>query len=268
MKTIKALLIAIALLFVPALLPAQTALSSTTLSAAINNSQACFGLASVTGLNTSTANATGGTSTTLGTQAALYVDRELEYVQSINTTAKTVCVLRGMGGSIASAHASGSVVIIGPPAAFLDYDPAGYCGTATPPSAGAPPLYTPWVNQRTSNQWLCGLNSQWVPGFGNPGVSGTPPGPTTASAISSNAITPSGPIIHVTGTTILKTITLPSTYTDGPITLIFDGSGSGLQWDATGNIGVAGTATTAGSAVTFTYDRSLATPKWIPSRLA
>src|SRR5262249_32247788 len=116
-------------------------------------------------------------------------------------------------------------------------------------------------------QWLCSsVTNTWVPGFGNPGVSGVQVQPTAASAISSNAITPSGPLIHVTGTTVLKTITLPATFQNGSVTLIFDGSGSGLTWDATGNINVAGTSTTAGSAVTFTYDRSIS--KWIPSRLA
>jgi hypothetical protein len=72
--------------------------------------------------------------------------------------------------------------------------------------------------------------------------------------------------MHFTGTTALVTITLPSGVLATQITLIFDGSASGLTWTAAGNISVAGTATTAKSAVTFFYDPS--TSKWIPSRLA
>src|SRR5215813_10752016 len=111
-----------------------TALTATTLSAAINNSQSCFGLASVSGISTSANNAVGGTSNTAGSFSAIYMDRELGYVQSVNTSAKTVCVLRGMGGTLASSHASGVMVLVGPPNSFVDYDPAGFCGTSTPPN--------------------------------------------------------------------------------------------------------------------------------------
>src|SRR5438445_4632379 len=131
-----------AVLFVPMLSSAQTALTQTTLGANINNSQACFALAAVTGISTSSNNATGGTTTSVGQQSAIYIDRELGYVQSINSTAKTVCVLRGMGGTLASSHASGTMVLIGPPNAFLNYAPAGYCLTSSPPNAMSPAQYT------------------------------------------------------------------------------------------------------------------------------
>lgn len=75
-----------------------------------------------------------------------------------------------------------------------------------------------------------------------------------------------GTSFHVTGTTALSIITLPAGVMATEITLIMDGSGSGLTWGAGGNISVAGTATTAASAVTFFYDAP--SSKWIPSRLA
>lgn len=76
-----------------------------------------------------------------------------------------------------------------------------------------------------------------------------------------------GKVHHFTGTTQLVTITPPAgLVAGGRITLIFDGSASGLTWTTGGNIAVAGTATTAASAVDFLYDPS--TGLWHPSRLA
>lgn len=79
-------------------------------------------------------------------------------------------------------------------------------------------------------------------------------------------ITVDGDLVHFSGTTQLATITVPDGLVGGEVTLVFDGSGAGLTWSAGGNINVAGTSTTAGSSVTFRYDRSIS--KWIPSRLA
>lgn len=68
------------------------------------------------------------------------------------------------------------------------------------------------------------------------------------------------------GTTALVTITTPASVASGTtLTLLFTGSASGLTWTAAGNISVAGTATTANTAVIFTWDAVLA--KWVPSRI-
>lgn len=88
---------------------------------------------------------------------------------------------------------------------------------------------------------------------------------STALAGANTNVAP-GSRFHLTGTTIMKTLTPPTGFVGGTITIIFDGSGAGLTWDATGNIAVAGTATTALSAVTFYYDPN--TSKWYPDRLA
>lgn len=92
--------------------------------------------------------------------------------------------------------------------------------------------------------------------------------PIGAAIASATTIAPQGGFIHhVTGTTALSVITVPAAcISGGKITLVFDGSGSGLTWGSGGNIAVAGTSTTAGSAVDFFYDPTSA--KWHPSRLA
>jgi hypothetical protein len=270
-NTLKAVLFSLVVLLVPSFVSAQTgtALTSTTTSAIISSNQVSFQVASVTGISGFGAginSPTGGTVAN-GNLTDLYIDRELMQVVSVNTTSKTVVVIRGQGGSQASAHKSGAIVIIGVPSAFIDYDPEGYCGSITAPGTnqnyGNPPTYSPWINQRTSSQWICStVSTTWVPGYGNPGVSGTQADSTTAVA-SATSITPTGALFHVTGTTAVVTIALPATYAGGPVTIIFDGVDT---WTAAGNIAVAGTNTTAGSSVTFVY--SFVTSKWYPSRLA
>lgn len=264
-KTLQVMLLALAVLFISPFAGAQTALTQTTLTANINNSQSCFALASVTGLSTSTNNATGGTTTTVGQQSAIYIDRELGYVQSINSSAKTVCVLRGMGGTLASSHASGTMVLAGSPNAFIDYDPAGYCGTSTPPNFMSPYQFTPWVNQRTSMQWLCStVTKTWVPGFNNTSV---PAVVTTAVASVAGATLPSGPLFHVTGTNVITSWTVPvgcnATAAGGcSFTVIPDAV---FTWTAAGNIALAGSAV-VNKALTFTWDAT--NSKWVPSYIA
>jgi hypothetical protein len=69
------------------------------------------------------------------------------------------------------------------------------------------------------------------------------------------------------GSTALATITPPTGITDGAvITIVFTGTAGGLTWTSGGNISVAGTSTTAQSAVDFVW--SVANSKWYPTRLA
>ena len=262
MKNLKLFVLTLAALLLPVLSLGQTptALTTTTLTSTIGgtsgaNSQTapqnCFGLASVTNIVGQSSGSTGVGSTGSG----LYVDRELMQVITVNTTAKTVCVIRGMGGSQASSHTTGKTVWIGIMSAFANYDPEGNC--ASPNNWP----YTPFINQRTSAQWLCGV-TDWVPGFGNPGISGTPPG-LTAAVASATTILPSGPLFTVTGTTAIATITAPAGIQDGEsITIKFSGVDT---WTAAGNIAVLGTNTTAGTYVTFTWNAT--TSKWSPSRV-
>lgn len=87
----------------------------------------------------------------------------------------------------------------------------------------------------------------------------------SAPVAGANTNTITGRWFHLTGTVIMKTLTVPAGFVGGEVNIVFDGSAAGLTWDATGNINVAGTAGTAGTMVTFTYDPSIS--KWIPSRI-
>lgn len=155
---------------------AQTALTMTTLSAAVSTSSTTsVPLTSATGV---VANST-----------ILLIDSEAMFVNSIS--GKIAGVTRGYQGTQANPHISLATVLLGPPAAFYAVDPAGSCTAANTP-------YTPYVNIRNATQWLCStVTNSWVPGFGNfselKSVS-------AAVASAAGATLPSGPLFHVTGT--------------------------------------------------------------------
>jgi hypothetical protein len=127
-----------ALLAVPA--AAQTYLTSTTNSAAINASQTSFAVASATGI------AAGG---------GLYVNREYMSVRSVSGT--TITVVRGQSGTVANAHGASQTVIIVPAAAVptvitaVDPAPVAGVGTCTPGNH----QYLPIINVTNGNVWLC-----------------------------------------------------------------------------------------------------------------
>lgn len=156
-------------------------------------------------------------------------EQEIVKVTSlIGTTGANVT--RGEMGSVAAAHGASAPIIFGLPADFAGFTPAQQ--TAVP---AYPVKFQGW----------------------------------SAPVVMANTVVATGPYFHTTGTTIMKTLTAPAGVVEGgEITIVFDGSGAGLTWDATGNIaaGSPGTATTAGSAVTFTFDSG--SGKWHPSRLA
>lgn len=147
-----------------------------------------------------------------------------ELMKVVGLTGLQVSVLRGQGGSPALAHGASEPVLIGGPSDFPKFVPAQAAEVPLKPSR-------------------------------YDGVS--------APVASATSITPSGAIFHVTGTTATTTITLPTNFVEGKITVIADGI---WTWSTGGNIAVAGTVTTAGSSVDFTYDA--ATSTWYPSRLA
>lgn len=233
----------------PVVYAQQNTLTQTYLSAAITPSQNSIAVHSATGI----------TVTNNTTATILYVDREEMVVLAVNGTQLTVS--RGQGGTPAAGHVSGANVLAGNPTYFFNHDPQGSCTAAST-------LATPYVNVISGNQWLCStVTLQWVPGFNNPGF-GAVPIQETAS-VTGATITPSGPYAQFTGTTALVTINVPigcGTQVGGcTVTLDFVGSGSGLTWTNAGNIAVAGSVTAA-SSVTFRYDPSLSTAKWVPSR--
>lgn len=213
------------------------ALNSTTLSAAIGTTDTTLLLASVTGITGP--NFQQGFDPLKGTGAGpVYLFIEQEWLLVLNTPSSAtvpVQVKRAQLGSAAQPHGASAPVLSGQATDFPGPIP---------------------ISIKASQDYYPNLV-----GF-------------SAPVVSAATITASGYFFHLTGTTAVVTINPPTAGVnagalplDGSqITIVFDGSGSGLTWTATGNINVAGTATTAGSAVTFTFDQSIS--KWIPSRLA
>lgn len=168
---------------------AQVAMTSTYLSSAITNAGAqTIAVGSTTGISV-------GNDVLIedgSVSSAMNGATEVVEVEAVPTST-TLYVRRGAVSTVASPHAKGVVVIAGPPQAFGAIEPAGSCT----PGAGYA-AYTPYVNTKTGNQWLCStITNTWVPGFFN--VDGQTSA-TTAVASVAGATNPSGPLFHVTGT--------------------------------------------------------------------
>lgn len=165
---------------------AQVSLTQTTLSAAINSSQTTLQVASATNISAGT---------------ELYIDTEAFSVASITGTLVKVAP-RGSAGTKAFGHISGAAVLVGPPQAFIGFDPSGAC------TAGSGLFqYTPVVNINNGNEWLCSsVLNKVVPGWNN---QSTEPNVTAAIASGGTQITPSGPLFHVTGSAAITGFILP-----------------------------------------------------------
>lgn len=141
---------------------AQTALTTTTLTAAITSTY-CAGLPN--GCYLTVASATGITGSGQANQinTALYIDRELFWVNSVVGT--TIYVQRGKGvGASArpTTHANGATVYIGPPAAFKnDQATAENYGSCT----ASAEQFMPKIYIYTGDIMWCGNTSsggQWL----------------------------------------------------------------------------------------------------------
>lgn len=201
-------------------------LAATTLSAAIGTTDTTITVASATNITAPNYQVGNPLAGISSGVTYLLIEQELMKVTGVSGTA--ISVVRGELGSVASAHGASAPVVSGLPTDFPKFAPA--VNTAVP---SYPIDFQGW----------------------------------SAPVAGANTNVATGPFFHLTGTTIMKTLTAPAGYVEGgEITIVFDGSGAGLTWDATGNIAVAGTATTAGSAVSFIFDQG--SGKWHPSRLA
>lgn len=233
MKTLK-LAILSALLSIGAF--AQTALTATTLSAAITSSQRQVVVASATGI-------------TAG-NTMLYIDNEAMSVNAVSGTTITVGPRGGMGTK-ASGHISGAMVLAGPPPAFIQYDPAGFACTAGQGLS----LYTPVVNVTNGNQWLCStILAKFVPGWNN---GGDPPAVTTAVASAAGLITPSGPLFHITGALAITGFNIPVGFDPkggGTLCAIPDGA---FTTTTANNIAIASTAVVS-KVLCWAYDANTA----------
>lgn len=141
MKRIYAGLLVALLWSVP--VAAQTYLTSTTLSNAIDATQTSFAIASATGV------AAGG---------ALYFDREYVTVRSVSGT--TVTVNRGQAGTVANSHTASRTVIVIPAAAIptviTDRAPAQNAGVGGCSITAY--RFLPIIQVTTGDVWLC----RWV----------------------------------------------------------------------------------------------------------
>ena len=281
MKNFKLAFLSLALLLVPSFASAQqNSLTQTTLSAAITGSILGQGVSATTSpapTQIQVASATGivGINPNLGTtpsqvnQTVLYIDRELMLVTAVNGTNLTV--VRGHNGTVATPHASGTMVLAGKPIWFYAFDPGGTpaagAGVSGVACAAANVVVTPWVNYRTGAQWLCSsVTNTWVPGWNNAGGDFAVATATVASVAGTTI--PSGPFFSVSGTNAIVNWGIP---------LGFNGTATGggcfttiptgiFTWTAAGNIAIAGTSTAVNIPIIWCWNA--ATSKWQPSRIA
>jgi hypothetical protein len=201
----KILIFAVLLVGLASMAPAQTAISATSLAAAMDASTPSIKVASTTGITIAQA----GQPVTYA-----YIDQELVgimYQTALPSQPTVYSVLRGQFGTKAHAHSSGDMVLISAtrgngPGAFSSPGAGGF-QQSNPPINGTCSGNL-WVNVLTAAQWLCSsVTGTWVPGWNNP-LAAQSPG-TTAAVASASAITPSGPLFHLTGTTGITSFTIP-----------------------------------------------------------
>jgi hypothetical protein len=220
----------------------------TSLSAAITSAvQQQIVVASLTGLVAS-----------LQTQTVLLIDEEAILVLNVPSAATLpLTVQRGYDGTKATTHLNTSVVLAGRPDWFYDTDQV-----VGSPCTAAATYVTPYINIRTSHQFLCStVTLAWEPGWNNTFVG--PPGVTAAVASAAGQITPSGPLFHITGalaiTGFLFPIGMGVGQTEGQFCVIPDGT---FTFTTANNIAVAGTAV-VNRLMCFIWD--FTNLKWVPS---
>lgn len=195
MKTITKLLMILAL---PMLALAQlNTLTTTTLSAALTNSQTSFQVASGTGITGVSASGPG---------SFLFVDRELMQVISVPTAGSgttLVNVMRGVGGTRATAHLTGILTYIG----NGDWFAGAPVGTVPSGSCTKSNLYVyPDIHVLDGSIYTCGTLGVW--GYAGPGGS-NPLIPSSITQITATyTALPWDNIISATSGTF--TLTLPS----------------------------------------------------------
>jgi hypothetical protein len=219
----------------------MASLTQTTLSAAITASQASIPVASAAHIVAPSG----------GYYQKIYVidpngmKGELMTVLAVSGTQVSVSRLDEFKGP----HASGSIVLM------ADLDPvSGACFYTTNPvgtPAADPGLTVPYVNVVTGEQWIySSVTGGWVPGWNNPAVG---KGCTTAIASGdSAAVTPTGPLFHVTGSSGVTSFVIPVGFAGGSFMTINDGA-----WTTTAGNNVGSTTTqVATSTTTWTYSTS------------
>ena len=134
----KSFLVMLAALLAAPLLLAQTSLTATTTSVALDALERNVRVASTSGV-------------TVGDIAV--VDAEAMRVLSIGTNPTRIRVTRGVEGTKADDHATASDIFIDPPDRFIKEDLVGSCTVASTP-------YAPAINLNTGRRYRC-LESLW-----------------------------------------------------------------------------------------------------------
>jgi hypothetical protein len=262
MKNFK-LIFAIALLAASAAF-GQTALTQTTLSAAITINQTAFAVGSTTNIS----------GCTVTHPCPIFVmdpgsyRGELMQVTAVPSSGNIVVQRGGSGtGGPRTAHVSGAIVLIASSTSYAQsfplYDPTGGC-TVSPTSTTVnngtqTDQFTPWVNVNNGNQWLCSsVTSSWVPGWGNSYLDGSL-APTATVASTAGQITPSGPLFIISGTAAITGFNLPIGFNGGRFCVIPTGA---FTTTTANNIAIASTAV-VGQLDCWTYD--ISTAKWYPN---
>jgi hypothetical protein len=140
MRTIRYILLAVALALGALPASAQTIISRTTVSAAVSATAQSIVVASATGF-------------TVGNFAWL----DMEAVQITSVSGTTIGIQRGQIGTAARAHASGRAILTGNIQHFQQTDPTTLNGTCSRGVGEA--AYSPWINVRTGVISLCGQSS-------------------------------------------------------------------------------------------------------------
>lgn len=243
-----------AVLFTAAPVSAQTALTTTTISALMDNVQQSIVVASATGI---TAAGTGATF-----QYGL-IDRELVAIRGLPGASTTVTIMRGQNGTRATAHVSGATFTVVPAVnnpQLVNYVPSGAC-------VRSQLAYVPVVVGGTVNQAMNGSTfdclgvttaGQWVQTNDN----GTPILGTTMASTAGTLGLFTGTYLKVSGTNAITGFTNPAGIAPG-FTIYLEATGI-WTWTAAGNILTAGTTTAAGRVFLFIWNGT----KWAPVQIA
>ncbi len=220
----------------------QTALLSTTITAAMTNT-------------TSQNVAVGATTNITSGVSRLYIldkgGQGRGELTGIVTVVSSGVINIPRGSAFRAPHPALSVaVIINSAQAIQSYDPVGSCVAANT-------LFTPFINQNNGNQWLCSTKTlAWVAGFNN---FNTVNGVTADVASVAGLTVVTSRLFHVTGTNAITGWTLPATFNGGDFCTIPDAA---YTTTTASNIAIASTAT-AGRLLCFTWDS--AATKWYPT---
>lgn len=176
---------------------AQATINSTTLGAAVTATAQSITVASAA---------------TIAAGQLIFVDRELMQVQTSYVSGTSIPVTRGVNGTRAYTHASGSQVWTGPANYFSQSEPAGNCLSTAE-------VALPRIVGQTGNVYQCS-NSIWVR-YADGGVHEFSAGSVQSYATSTAITVQPGLSLLGSGGALSMTLAAPSAQQDGLVMNIF-----------------------------------------------